>query len=180
MAETAGLPLINVEIKAHCSDPEPIRKYLQDNGASFKGVDHQVDTYFRVPQGRLKLREGWIENNLIYYRRPDQAGPKTCEYILHPVDKDSHLKTLLTEAIEILIVVDKVREIYYINNVKFHIDQVNGLGSFMEIEATCHDGTLTRDQLLVQCRYYQSQLNIPENELITVSYSDLLLSPASP
>jgi adenylate cyclase, class 2 len=58
-----------VEIKARCSDPEKIRTILRARGARFAGLDHQVDTYFRVSAGRLKLREGKIENALIFYCR---------------------------------------------------------------------------------------------------------------
>lgn len=56
---------LNVEIKAKCSDPQRIRDILESHGAEHKGLDHQIDTYFRVQNGRLKLREGDIENFLI-------------------------------------------------------------------------------------------------------------------
>src|ERR1700754_1751811 len=71
----------NVEIKARCADPLPIRQYLLAN-ALFSGVDEQTDTYFNVKNGRLKLREGNIENNLIYYERDNQAGPKNSHFQL--------------------------------------------------------------------------------------------------
>ena len=67
---------LNIEIKARCTDSRFIRDYLLSRGADFKGTDHQTDTYFNVPHGRLKLREGNIENNLIFYIRPDL-------YLLH-------------------------------------------------------------------------------------------------
>ena len=60
---------INIEIKARCADPERVRAVLGERDARFAGVDQQVDTYFHVPQGRLKLREGKIENALIYFLR---------------------------------------------------------------------------------------------------------------
>ena len=70
------MSLLNIEIKARCPDAKAIRSILQSRKADFKGIDHQVDTYFKVPFGRLKLREGNIENNLIYYDREDKKGPK--------------------------------------------------------------------------------------------------------
>lgn len=73
---------INVEIKARRPDPERIRAILRSRDTEFKGTDHQIDTYFKVPAGRLKLREGNIENALIFYSRPDQAGPKEAEVSL--------------------------------------------------------------------------------------------------
>jgi len=67
---------LNVEIKAWCSDPSIVRNYLHSRDADFKGTDDQTDTYFNVSNGRLKMREGNIENNLIFYERHNQSGPK--------------------------------------------------------------------------------------------------------
>ena len=75
--------------------------------------------------------------------------------------------------------VDKVREIYFIGNVKFHLDVVESLGTFVEIEAIDSDGTIGREQLLKQCRTYLSLLEIRESDLISVSYGDLLLAQAN-
>ena len=98
-------------------------------------MDEQTDTYFNVPNGRLKLREGNIENNLIFYERTNQAGPRILIFNLVKVEDAEGLKEALTKSNGIKVVVKKRREIYYINNVKFHIDEVPGLGSFVEIEA---------------------------------------------
>ena len=70
---------VNVEVKARCEEPERIRNILNSWGADFRGVDRQVDTYFQVPQGRLKMREGNIETALIFYDRPDQVARWTDE-----------------------------------------------------------------------------------------------------
>ncbi|MFV1981754.1 MAG: CYTH domain-containing protein, partial [Rhodothermia bacterium] len=98
------------------------------------GLDHQIDTYFEIPEGRMKLRQGTIENNLIFYLRPDGAAPKKSEVMLAPTGNSELLRTLLSNAIGIRCVVDKKREIYFHGNVKFHVDEVAGLGSFIEIE----------------------------------------------
>ncbi|MFT5647501.1 MAG: adenylate cyclase class 2, partial [Aureispira sp.] len=66
----------NVEIKAKCADIKVLEKILLEHQADYKGLDHQIDTYFNVPNGRLKLREGNIENALIHYDRGNQAKPK--------------------------------------------------------------------------------------------------------
>ncbi|MCI5058575.1 MAG: adenylate cyclase, partial [Flavobacteriales bacterium] len=66
----------NVEIKARCKNPDEIRSILRSLNATFIGKDHQVDTYYECSTGRLKLREGNIENALIYYNRPDDPNPK--------------------------------------------------------------------------------------------------------
>lgn len=170
------MDILNVEIKARCSDPGRIRSILKDREADFRGTDHQVDTYFNVRKGRLKLREGTIENNLIFYHRTNINGPKPSNINLIPVDRSSELKSLLTNALGVKAVVDKQREIYFIDNVKFHIDRIAGLGSFVEIEAIDRDGTTGEEKLYRQCRHYLSVLEIEENDLIAASYSDLLVA----
>ena len=77
---------LNVEIKAKCNDPAFIRNYLLSNGALFKGSDIQTDTYFIVNNGRLKLREGAIENNLIFYERENQATAKNSIFNLVKIE----------------------------------------------------------------------------------------------
>lgn len=168
----------NIEIKAKCKDPSRIRNYLQSKNAEFKGTDHQTDTYFNVPTGRLKLREGNIENNLIYYERGNESGPKDSNFSLVKIEDPSSLKQILTRTLGIKIVVEKIREIYYISNVKFHIDIVPGLGDFMEIEAGNILAPLEVAELKSQCEYYQKELGIHEEDLISCSYSDLLLEKA--
>ncbi len=166
---------INIEIKARSLDHESVRKILQSKNADFKGVDHQIDTYFRVNNGRLKLREGNIENQLIQYNRQNTAGPKQSDITIFKTDPQSSLKTILAKACDILVVVDKKREIYFIDNVKFHIDVVESLGTFVEIEAIDSDGSMSKEQLLAQCQFYLDLFGIMEEDLIAVSYSDLLL-----
>ena len=166
---------LNIEIKAHCPDPELVRSTLLKHHADFKGLDHQIDTYFKVPNGRLKLREGNIENSLIYYERNNQQGPKASNVNLFTVEKKG-LKEILTKVLPIKIIVDKKREIYFIDNVKFHIDVVDGLGNFVEIEAINSSAKSTHETLLQQCNYYMELLHIKESHLIEHSYSDLLAS----
>jgi adenylate cyclase, class 2 len=167
------MDLINVEIKARCTNPEAVRAVLCARKARSAGTDHQIDTYFQVPEGRLKLRQGNIENALIAYRRPDQAGPKTSDVTLAAVSNGDELRVVLDRSLGVLVKVDKVREIYYIENVKFHVDQVQGLGAFVEIEAC---GKREEEAaLLGQCREYMQLFGIREKDLVERSYSDLLL-----
>ena len=91
------MSFLNVEIKARCSKPESIRNYLLSHNAELKGTDEQTDTYFTVPNGRLKLRDGNIENNLIYYERTNQAGPKSSHFHLVKVEDAKGLKEVLTK-----------------------------------------------------------------------------------
>lgn len=169
------MPFLNVEIKARCSNPDVIRNYLVANNALFKGIDEQVDTYFNVSNGRLKLREGNIENNLIFYERDNQAGPKNSHFHLVKIQDAKALQEVLTKSVGVKAVVKKKREIFYISNVKFHIDQVSGLGSFVEIEAGNILAELTREQLKEQCDFYIKEFQIKAEDLIEISYSDMLL-----
>ncbi|MFK7903483.1 MAG: class IV adenylate cyclase [Chitinophagales bacterium] len=165
---------LNIEIKARCHAPQKIKSILEGHSADFKGIDHQIDTYFHCIMGRLKLREGNIERNLIHYNRPDGKQPKASIVALEKVAADSNIKTVLTNALGVKIVVDKHRGIYFIDNVKFHLDVVESLGSFVEIEAIDVDGTIGKQKLQEQCGYYMELFGIEEEDLIEVSYSDLI------
>ena len=166
---------LNVEIKARHLNPNSIRNYLKKHNADFKGTDHQVDTYFNVLSGRLKLRQGNIENNLIYYCRTDELKAKESHFQLVQVPDANILKEVLTQSLGIKVVVEKDREIYFIDNVKFHIDIVVGLGSFMEIEASNLHGDISKERLQEQCNFYLKEFEIRDEDLIAFSYSDMLL-----
>jgi predicted adenylyl cyclase CyaB len=168
---------LNIEIKARCSSLDLVRRILKERKATFKGVDRQVDTYFDVPRGRLKLREGNIENNLIHYCREDEVGPKKSIVTLHHSVAGSTLKGILTNSLGVLVVVEKVREIYFIDNVKFHIDTVNQLGTFVEIEAIDSNEAIGEETLQKQCEEYMNLFGIRAEDLINHSYSDMILHP---
>ncbi|MFX1515466.1 MAG: class IV adenylate cyclase [Promethearchaeota archaeon] len=168
---------INVEFKAWCKDLEAIKKILLYRNADFKGVDYQVDTYFQVNKGRLKLREGKIEQALIYYDRKDSKVPKQSNVTLFPVNSDSSalLKEILTKSLGILVIVNKQRAIYFIDNIKFHIDKVEHLGSYVEVEAIDINGSIGITKLREQCQFFLKLFKISEKDLISKSYSDLLI-----
>ncbi|MFX1507427.1 MAG: class IV adenylate cyclase [Promethearchaeota archaeon] len=168
---------VNIEFKAQCNDTEKIKKILSSRNADYKGLDHQVDTYFKVKKGRLKLREGEIERALIYYSRKDTKEPKQSDVTLFPVDLKSSilLKEILTSSLDILVIVAKKRDIYFIDNIKIHIDTVDELGSFVEVEAIDIDGSIGIANLQEQCRFFLELFDISEEDLISLSYSDLLL-----
>lgn len=166
----------NIEIKAKTNNQHEIRESLKSRNADYKGLDHQIDTYFKVDKGRLKLREGKIENHLIHYQRADKSGPKQSDVTLFRSEPKSSLKEILSKSLGVLVVVDKKREIYFWENVKFHIDMVKDLGSFVEIEAIDQDGTIGTDKLHEQCQFFLDLFEIPQADLVSASYSDLLLA----
>jgi len=169
------MSFINIEIKARTNNSEFIRQFLLDHHAEFKGIDHQTDTYFNVPSGRLKLRQGNIENSLIFYERENQSGPKQSNCSLVPVKDGEGLRSILAQSIGVKVAVTKKREIYFIDNVKFHLDSLEGLGHFVEIEASNKTKAVPVEQLHAQCRYYMQSFKINEGDLVERSYSDMLL-----
>lgn len=166
---------INIEIKAKSKNNDAIRDILKSKNAEFKGTDRQIDTYFRVDSGRLKLREGNIENALIYYEREEKKGPRQSNVILAKTLPGSGIKEIFQKVLGVLAVVDKKREIYFIENVKFHLDEVKGLGTFVEIEAMDQKGNIGRERLLKQCNEYLELFGIKQEDLVSESYSDMLM-----
>lgn len=167
----------NIEIKAR-SLPyknDRIRDVLSSLNSRCVGIDRQVDTYFKVPHGRLKLREGNIETWLIQYCRDNMAGPKLSNYVLSPVVNSTLLKEALTKSLGVLQVVEKYREIHYIDNIKIHLDFVVNLGHFVEIEARDETCTMDEECLRQQCKSLLEQFPITEKDLVTNSYSDMFL-----
>lgn len=167
---------LNVEVKARCRRPDDVRRILRGQGAELGGTDRQVDTYFRCACGRLKLREGSIERSLIHYLRPDQAGPKEASVTLWRTPEGPGLKEVLAAALGVQVIVSKDREIYFIGNVKFHIDRVDELGEFVEIEAIDADWAIGPVRLMEQCRRHMAALGIDPADLVVGSYSDMILA----
>lgn len=169
----------NFEFKAKVDEIEKYENKLLTLHPEFKGLDHQVDTYFNVQQGRLKLREGNIENSLINYDREDVAGLKESQVILYKHQPDIALKNILTKQLGVKVVVDKKRKIYFIDNVKFHFDVIENLGTFIEVEAIDDNDTFTIEELKNQCNTYFNFFELTEKHIIDRSYSDLSIENKS-
>ena len=163
-----------VEIKARCTDPEEMAVIIRKLGAECIGRQFQVDTFYRVPHGRLKLRRSESEEYLIGYRRPDHKGPKHCLVNLYPCRDTGQLDRVLSDALGVRVVVKKEREIYLLENTRFHLDQVEGLGSFVEIEVLGRRGVDSVDKLRAACEKYLGLLGIRREDLIEAAYADLL------
>jgi len=170
--------LLNFEFKARLTNEPRVREALKRLGARFIGTDHQIDTYFRVPSGRLKVREGRIENALIFYRRSDvrRARQAAVEMMLLP--RRNSLRAILTHALGTLAVVDKRREIYFVKNVKIHLDRVRQLGKFVEVEAISRTSDVKK--IRSQARQFQELFGITAKDIVAESYSDLILAKRLP
>lgn len=166
---------LNYEFKARTVRLNELEALLKEKAPRYVGEDHQTDTYFNVPTGRLKLREGTIENTLIQYHRSNVASAKQSDVLLYHHNPDPSLKAVLVAALGVKVVVDKRRRIYFIENVKFHFDTVEALGTFVEVEAIDSDGSIGLEKLKEQCTFYSQLFGIQPEDYLAESYSDLLL-----
>ena len=165
----------NFEFKAKVSEIQKYEDKLLTLNPTFQGLDHQIDTYFNAQHGRLKLREGNIENALINYDRKNISGAKESQVILYQHEPNLALKEILTRQLGVKVIVDKKRKIYFIDNVKFHFDIVDNLGTFIEVEAIDDKEEFTLEELKSQCNKYFDFFGLSEHNLIDKSYSDLIL-----
>ena len=174
------MKLKNYEFKARTNDLDMLEQKLLELNPVFIGVDHQIDTYFNVTKGRLKLREGNIENALIFYERPDTHDAKQANIILYKHNPDKSLKDILTKVHGIKTIVDKTRRIYFIENVKFHFDTVKNLGTFVEVEAIDETGNTGLEKLKEQCNKYFLFFGLEKSDFVGKSYSDLIVKHPAP
>ncbi|WP_223270895.1 class IV adenylate cyclase [Subsaximicrobium wynnwilliamsii] len=137
----------NFEFKAKVSELEEYENKLLTLNPKFQGTDHQIDTYFNTELGRLKLREGNIENSLINYDRENISGSKESTIILYQHEPNVALKNILKRQLGVKVIVDKKRKIYFIDNIKFHFDLVENLGTFLEVEAIDSKDEFTIEEL---------------------------------
>lgn len=164
----------NIEIKARYAELDHARKIAREINAEPQGVYEQVDTYFFVKRGRLKLREiSSQQTQLIFYYRPDEVGPKTSDYHIYPVERSEHLKRMLQSALGVWQVVEKQREVYWYDEVRIHLDQVTNLGSFVEFEGVLADSA-KQTSVTGKVEFLISRFEIEKSDLIAASYSDLL------
>ena len=168
------MAILNFEFKARALDLYGLEKKLLQLNPVFIGEDHQVDTYFNVPNGRLKLREGNIENALIYYERENTTGAKASKVLLYKHSPDDVLKSILIKLHGIKVIVEKKRKIYFIGHVKFHFDTVPGLGTFIEVEAIDRSGDIGIKQLQADCEKYAALFAVEPCDYIQFSYSDMI------
>lgn len=164
----------NIEIKARVPDPGALRSRAATLSDTPAELIPQEDTFFHVPQGRLKLRIITPDHGqLIYYQRPDSAGPKQSDYHIAVTVEPETLKNVLARSLGIRGIVSKQRWLYLVGPTRIHLDQVEGLGSFVELEVvlqphqSADEGQAIAAELIVQ-------LGIQEQHLIEGAYIDLL------
>jgi predicted adenylyl cyclase CyaB len=169
------MPAANLEIKARCADLPAARERARRIATSHLGVDEQTDTYFRVARGRLKLRESSLSGGqLIPYLRPDERGPKRSDYQVIPVPDPVATRTLLEVILGRHRVVRKRREIFLYENVRIHLDEVDGLGAFLELEAVFDGNAGDFAAQRAKVDFLMHELEIEAGDLVNVSYEGML------
>ena len=163
----------NVEIKARVTDPDAMARRLRRLPVddSFQLTQH--DVFFRVADGRLKLRTfGDGASELIFYRRPDSAAPGISRYERTPVADRAAMLRLLTGAFGIRGEVHKDRTVLLVGQTRVHLDRVAGLGEFLELEVVLTDEQTEADGCAVAHRLMDS-LGIDADDLVDGAYIDL-------
>ncbi len=167
-------PRRNIELKARYADLARGRAIAERIGATSRGILVQTDTYFKVAAGRLKLRE--IEgagSELIWYHRANDTSARSSDYTLYSISDPVTFKAMLSGALGTWCVVRKRRDLYLWKNVRIHLDEVDGLGTFIEFEAVLSE-TETEHDAYDRLAYLKDQFGIRGADCIADSYSDLL------
>jgi predicted adenylyl cyclase CyaB len=168
----------NLEFKARIDDPKPLTARAREIGFDLWGDLRQVDTYFEVPRGRLKLRETTsFPAELILYKRDEAGGARPSDYEKTSVADAAALKTMLTAALGVRAVVRKRRTLLLLDTTRMHLDNVEGLGWFLEFEVPVRDGdeaaAVERLEMLLR------ELSFTQEDGIRASYVDLISATTS-
>jgi len=168
----------NVEFKSELRDLPLARTVCRAKGASLIGELRQTDTYFRIPNGRLKKRETDGEpTEYVFYERPNRITAKISNFTIY--SEQRALERFGVAPLPIWVVVRKVRELWLISNARIHLDQVESLGNFLEFEAL-----VTRDCGIEAARQCVTELREAFRpclgEAIDCSYSDLIARDLEP
>jgi len=164
----------NVEIKARVRDPRAVRRAAEQLADGGPRELIQEDTFYPCQDARLKLRKlGEGIGELIWYSRPDAEGPKESRYERIPTDAPDQLRDLLARALGVRGVVRKHRTLLMSGRTRIHLDVVEGLGDFMELEVVLADGETLEDGER-EAQALMRQLGIEPGDLLRGAYLDML------
>src|SRR3990170_938373 len=164
----------NLEFKARLADPGAMLAQARRLGADLWGDLRQTDTYFAVARGRLKLRETvGFQAELIYYERDEVGETRPSDYTVVAFKDAGDLREALSRALGVVVVVRKRRTLLLLDTTRIHLDNVEGLGSFIEIEVPVKD-----DEAAAQARLdaLLRALGFAWSDCIRASYLDLVLA----
>ncbi len=164
----------NIEIKARVSNPEELESRVGAMADGPGDTIFQEDTFFMIERGRLKLRTLSADRGeLIYYERTDSAGPKRSDYLIARTADPVSLETVLAAAHGVRGVVRKRRKLFMVGQTRVHLDEVDGLGSWMELEVVLEKGQSSADGAAIAAGLMR-ELGIADSDLVEGAYIDLL------
>ena len=164
----------NIEIKARVDDFEAMKARAESLSDQPLKVVPQEDIFFRTEKGRLKLRILAPDlGYLIYYERPNQDGPKRSDYYLAETHDPENLKVTLSLALGVRGVVRKTRHLYLAGQTRIHLDDVEGLGHFMELEVVMQEGQSDVEGQVI-AEDLMRRLKVREDALLEGAYMDLI------
>ena len=164
----------NVEIKARVRDYQHTVQRARELASSEPVIIAQEDVFFPCPSGRLKLRIlGPEHGELIFYQRPDHEGPKTSHYSLTLTSDPTGLRHVLASAYGEKAVVRKTRHLYFVGRTRIHLDRVEGLGDFLELEVVLTEGDSIANGE-AETHQLMSSLGVTPEDLVPDAYVDLL------
>jgi len=164
----------NVEIKARVSDWDSLKQQVEQISDAPGELIEQEDVFFTGTRGRLKLRIFSEDSGeLIYYERSDQTGPKHSQYFISRTAEPRKLMIVLESALDIRGVVRKKRLLYCVGNTRVHLDEVDGLGTFMELEVVLSTGQRIEEGEAIAAQL-MATLGIDESDLVPGAYIDLI------
>ena len=162
----------NIEIKVKVNDLDAIEKIAQSINAKFIGLINQVDTFFDIPTGKLKLREfSDRPAELIFYDRKGTDKWRS-DYIIADISDTKNLKKILSILFDTKVIVSKTRKLYMYETCRIHLDTVENLGTFLELESVIIDDEQKANELFE--KLYR-EFKIHKEDTIRFSYSELLL-----
>jgi predicted adenylyl cyclase CyaB len=165
----------NLEIKGAIDNRNEFEELVKLANCKFEAVLNQKDTYFQVKDGRLKIRE--ISDNtgeLIYYKRNEDENQRWSLWEFYPLDAPEKMVSILKNALEIRDIVSKERTLYIYKNARIHLDKVENLGDFFEIESKAVEGN--EQEASETLDYLITKLKIENKRLIKCSYIDMIES----
>ena len=164
----------NVEIKAQVPDFTRLRSAVEALSDTPAEVLDQEDIFFNVPAGRLKLRiTGDSQGELIHDHRADAPGPRPSRYRIAPTSDPASLRAILTSVLGVLGVVRKRRRLYRVGQARVHLDEVEGLGEFVELEVVLQPGQPEAEGVAI-ARVLMDRLGVAEGHLVEGAYIDLV------
>jgi predicted adenylyl cyclase CyaB len=163
----------NIEIKAPAPDPALLEERLNAIEATHEWTRRQRDTFFHVAEGYLKLRVVDGEpGELIAYRRAPGPDPRPSDYDIAPVDDPARLETVLARCLGVRGVVEKTRRYYRRNHTRIHLDEVQGLGGFVELETVA--SRISLEQAEAEAREVIDLLGLEPSTFLDRPYLELL------